>query len=209
MDVLNTRINAARRPPLCLLSVVGRQLQFNATDHGQLATDKSDMVQIEINNQQSRLSIDCERLSRVAETVLATEGIEEATINIAVVDDPTIHDLNRRFLNHDEPTDVLSFPFDDDAGRLEGDVIVSADTAVRMAAQLQWAASDELLLYVVHGVLHLVGYDDLDPNSRAEMHERQRDYLLRLGVRPPADFEGDVAERSTDAKPEPLLAQKS
>ena len=50
---------------------------------------------------------------------------------MAVVDDPTIHDLNRRFLDHDEPTDVLSFMLDDEGGRLEGDVIVSADTAAR------------------------------------------------------------------------------
>jgi probable rRNA maturation factor len=167
------------------------------------------MYQIEVNNQQSRLSVDGERLGRSVETVLAEEGIEEATVNIAIVDDPMIHDLNRRFLNHDEPTDVLSFPFDDDGGRLEGDIIVSADTAVRMAAELQWSAADELLLYVVHGLLHLVGYDDIDPQLRAEMHARQRHYMCMLGVRLSGDFEDEVAGRSTDEKPERMLAQKS
>ncbi len=167
------------------------------------------MFQIEINNQQSHLSVDGGRLSRAAETILAGEGIEDATINIAIVDDATIHVLNRRFLNHDEPTDVLTFPLNDEAGRLEGDVIVSADTAVRIAAQLQWSAADEMLLYVVHGVLHLVGYDDLDLESRAEMHARQRHYLCTLGIPPPPDVESEVAERSTDAKPALMLAHKS
>ncbi len=143
------------------------------------------------------------------QSILTGEGIEEATINIAIVDDPTIHDLNRRFLNHDEPTDVLTFPLDDEAGRLEGDVIVSADTAVRIAGQLQWSAADELLLYVVHGVLHLVGYDDLDVESRAEMHARQQYYMCILGAQPPADAEVEDIEQSTLANSELMLAHKS
>jgi probable rRNA maturation factor len=167
------------------------------------------MFQIEINTQQSRLLVDCQRMRGAVQSILTGEGIEEATINIAIVDDPTIHDLNRRFLNHDEPTDVLTFPLDDETGPLEGDVIVSADTAVRMAAQMQWSAADELLLYVVHGVLHLVGYDDLDGESRAEMHARQRHYMCVLGAQPPADAEVEIIEHSTDANSELMLAHKS
>ena len=168
------------------------------------------MFEIEINNQHSRMIVDCARLNRAIETVLSGEGIEQATINVAIVDDSTIHDLNRRFLDHDEPTDVLSFPFDDEAGRLEGDVVVSADTAARMAAQLQWPAGDELLLYVVHGVLHLVGYDDLNPDSRTEMHARQRQYLCMLALQPPSiDSDDNFAERSPEGKPELLLSHES
>jgi probable rRNA maturation factor len=168
------------------------------------------MFEIEIINQQSQLAVDCERLRRAVELILSYEGIEQATINIAIVDDPTMHDLNRRFLDHDEPTDVLTFPFDDEAGRLEGDVIVSADTAVRMAAQLQWAAGDELLLYVVHGILHLVGYDDLDPDALTEMCDRQRHYLCTLGLQPPpSDSPDDFFERSREGKPELLLSHES
>ena len=144
------------------------------------------MFNIEINDQQSRLAIDAERLSHMVETILAEEGVEAATINIAVVDDPTIHDLNRRFLEHDEPTDVLSFILDDEEGGLEGDVIVSADTAARSAEQFGWSADDELLLYVVHGLLHLVGYDDLDPASQAEMRGRERYFLAAFGLRSPS-----------------------
>ena len=153
------------------------------------------MITVEINDRQARLAIDARRLAQAVEAVLAEEGVETATINVAIVDDPTIHDLNRRFLDHDEPTDVLSFLLDEESGQLEGDVIVSADTAATMAAQLQWPAADELLLYVVHGALHLAGYDDLDPHARAEMRRRERHYLAQFGLQSPSvDPENDVVK---------------
>lgn len=144
------------------------------------------MFTIDVSNRQSLLSTDSERLRGAVAAVLEEEGIKSAAISIAVVDDPTIHDLNRRFLNHDEPTDVISFPLDDADG-IEGDVIVSAETAIRSAARYDWPPADELLLYVIHGTLHLVGYDDLDDASRAEMRSRERHYLAALGLQPKYD----------------------
>ena len=142
----------------------------------------------EINNQTSRLDKPQERSAawQAVQAILADKGIGEATITIAVVDDPAIHDLNRRFLNHDEPTDVLSFLLDDKKG-IEGDVVVSIDTAQRAAERFGWSTGDELLLYTIHGALHLVGYDDRDPESRAEMRERERHYLSPFGLRPRYD----------------------
>jgi probable rRNA maturation factor len=167
------------------------------------------MFNVEINNQQVRLAIDADRLTRAVEMILAEEGVEAAVINVAIVDDPTIHDLNRRFLDHDEPTDVLSFVLDEEAGRLEGDVIASADTAARTAAQLQWPAGDELLLYVLHGTLHLVGYDDLNPDSRREMRERERHYLAQFGLSSPSiDPENDRLVASSQGKSELLLSHE-
>jgi len=144
------------------------------------------MFNIEISNRQNLLAIDIKRLRGAVAAVLEEEGFENAAIDIAVVDDPTIHDLNRRFLNHDEPTDVLSFPMGDSEG-LEGDVIVSAETALRSAGRYDWPAADELLLYVIHGTLHLVGYDDIDDVSRAEMRSREKHYLAALGLHPKYD----------------------
>jgi probable rRNA maturation factor len=167
------------------------------------------MLNIEINNQQDRLAIDGDRLTRAVEMILADEGVEAAAINVAIVDDPTIHDLNRRFLDHDEPTDVLSFVLDDDAGRLEGDVVASADTAVRTAAQLQWPGSDELLLYVIHGTLHLVGYDDLDLESRREMRKREQHCLAQFGLQSPStDPDNDQVEASPEGITELLVVHE-
>src|ERR1700730_10545346 len=91
------------------------------------------MFTIDINNQQSQLAIDAEQWKRAVASILTDAGLDDATINIAVVDDRAFHDLNRRFLDHDEPTDVLSFILSEAGARLEGDVIVSADTACRAA----------------------------------------------------------------------------
>jgi probable rRNA maturation factor len=144
------------------------------------------MFNIEISNRQTLLAIDGERMRAAVVAVLEEEGLENAAIDVAVVDDATIHDLNRRFLNHDEPTDVLSFLLGKENG-VEGDVIVSAETALRLAGRYDWRTADELLLYVIHGTLHLVGYDDLDSTARAEMRCREKHFLAALGLHPKYD----------------------
>jgi probable rRNA maturation factor len=100
---------------------------------------------------------------------------------VAVVDGATIHDLNRRYLSHDYPTDVLSFVLDDEDGHLEGEVVVSAETAVRVAAEVGWPSAAELLLYVIHGALHLVGFNDKSPLEAVEMQSAEARYLARFG----------------------------
>ena len=140
---------------------------------------------VEITDHQSSLDIDPERLSAAAREVLLGESVERCEVSVAVVDDSAIHDLNRRHLGHDRPTDVLSFTFQHGPEYVEGEVIVSADTARRQAPRFGWSAHDELLLYVIHGMLHLTGYEDDTPQSAARMREGERRILNRLGVMPP------------------------
>jgi probable rRNA maturation factor len=142
---------------------------------------------IAIADQQQRLTIDGARLRKAVRQVLKDAGVAAAEISVALVDDPTIHDLNRRYLGHDEPTDVISFVLEQGESRLAGEVIVSTDTAVAAAARLGWAAEDEVLLYVIHGTLHLVGHDDQDPGSLAAMRQAERRYLAPFGLEPPYD----------------------
>ncbi len=148
------------------------------------------MFRISIADEQQRLTLDHARLRAAIENVLQGEGIGEAEISLAIVDDPQIHELNRRFLAHDEPTDVLSFLLDHRLGYVEGEIVVSADTAAARAIQFNWPPEDELLLYVVHGALHLAGYDDQTPELRAKMRRRERHYLHSFGLTPPYDDDG-------------------
>jgi probable rRNA maturation factor len=104
---------------------------------------------------------------------------------LAVVDDATIHDVNRRFLNHDEPTDVVTFVLEESENSLDGEIVLGADVAWRTAAELRVSPGDELLLYVIHGALHLVGYDDLSDEPRVEMRRCEQQYLAAFGVRLP------------------------
>ncbi|MDA1195676.1 MAG: rRNA maturation RNase YbeY [Planctomycetota bacterium] len=101
----------------------------------------------------------------------------------AVLDDESMQVVNRESLDHDYPTDVLSFPMADEPV-LVGEVLLSADTARREAARRGHSAYHELLLYAVHGVLHLLGYEDHDPGERRRMRRAERAALAALGVPP-------------------------
>lgn len=139
------------------------------------------MLQIDITDEQATLAIDEDALRRAVEPILREAGIEAGSLSIAVVDDETIHTLNLQFLAHDYPTDVLSFLLEREGTRLEGEVVVSSDTAARVATEAGWKPQEELLLYVIHGTLHLVGYDDSDDESRAAMRAAERRHLAALG----------------------------
>lgn len=142
-------------------------------------------MQISLSNEQDALSVDPEKIKSAVAMVLADAGRTAGAVSLAVVDDPTIHRLNAQFLQHDYPTDVLSFALEDDGQRLEGEIIASAETAIVNAAEYDWPADHELLLYFLHGALHLVGYLDKTAEEAAQMRAAEETYLEMLGLRPP------------------------
>jgi probable rRNA maturation factor len=139
---------------------------------------------IEIANRQKGLRVPRKRLIDAVQAVLRGERINSATISLAVVDDAIIRQLNRRYLNHDYATDVLSFLLERGSRRLDGEVVVSAEMAQRVAADFGWSAQSELLLYAVHGVLHLAGYQDDSAEASARMRTKEEQYLTQIGVVP-------------------------
>jgi len=138
--------------------------------------------QIALLNQQSRHSVNERQLTEAATAILRDSEFSSAAISLAVVDDDTIHELNQRHLEHDWPTDVLSFVLEDDDDHLEGEVILSADTAAAAADELGNSAAEEQLLYVIHGTLHLIGYDDKSDADVQEMRAAEARYLHEFGV---------------------------
>lgn len=145
------------------------------------------MIEIEINNEQSTLEFDPARLKQAVENVLGDRGIESGEISLAVIDDEHMQQLNARYLNHDYPTDVLSFVHEANDHHLEGEIIVSSDTATREAARYAWQAVDELLLYVIHGALHLIGHDDHNADDLADMRAAEQRHLSYFGLQPKYD----------------------
>jgi probable rRNA maturation factor len=138
------------------------------------------LLSITVTNTQSQLPVDEKMLRKAVRMILRDELIERAKISVAVVDDPTIAELHQRYLNDPQPTDVLSFVLERSPKYLEGEIVVSADTAAASAPDYNWTADDELLLYVIHGVLHLTGYDDTTPKKREIMRKKEREYLARF-----------------------------
>ncbi|MEM7783669.1 MAG: rRNA maturation RNase YbeY [Planctomycetota bacterium] len=141
--------------------------------------------EIEISNQQDR-DVKKEPLVEVIRSILLDHEFQTAEISVALVDDPSIRQLNLQYLQHDYETDVISFVLDESTEfrSLSGQLVVSTDTAFRFASELNCPWQDELLLYVVHGMLHLVGYRDKNPQQVSEMRQQEKKYLARLGISP-------------------------
>lgn len=131
-----------------------------------------------------------EALERAAAAVLQHHpDTPEGDLSIVIEDDQHLHNLNKEFLDIDAATDVLSFPsgetdVDPETGVFYlGDVIISYPRALEQAAASGHSVQDELQLLVVHGVLHLLGFDHAEPDEKAKMWAAQAEILSNLGVR--------------------------
>lgn len=153
-------------------------------DDRDAASQQENSIVVEVANQQIDWPIDEEQLQQGIHAVLAGEGLTRARISLAIVDNHVIHELNRQYLQHDYATDVLSFVLEQDTGYVEGEIIVSAEMAHQLAEGFGWKPSNELLLYVIHGTLHLAGYDDLAANDKEQMRGREAFYLKQFGLTP-------------------------
>jgi len=141
------------------------------------------MSKIRIASPQEIVELDRNLLREAGRVVLEGEGIANYEISLAFVDDPTIHRLNKQFLQHDEPTDVLTFPLSEPrASKLQGELVLGTEVALRQATERGHPVNTELALYVIHGLLHLCGYGDHDDEEAVEMRERERHYLAKLGI---------------------------
>jgi probable rRNA maturation factor len=127
---------------------------------------------IHLTNEQSKVRIPSGKVRR-----LAVQIIGKKSLSIAFVTNAAIRKINRKFLKHDFATDVISFPLDSD---LLGELVISAEYAVGEAAKRKISVEEELLRYVAHGILHLLGYDDHRPADKARMWERQERELRKI-----------------------------
>lgn len=144
--------------------------------------------------------VDCESIKAALVEGLKLEQVEAAVLSVTLVDNPTMHRLNREHLQHDYPTDVISFPLEWMCGNescedrvgfskgrakgalIEGEIVVSVDYAEEMARRCGWTTQNELTLYAVHGMLHICGYDDLTSGEKQVMRSREKAILGHLGI---------------------------
>lgn len=135
------------------------------------------------------VAVDVERWRRLAVDALANEGaVGELTLTF--VDVAEITELNGRYMGREGPTDVLSFPMDDEpvdgVPTLLGDVVISPAVAAGQYADHAGTLEDELALLVVHGILHVLGHDHVEPDETAAMRERELVLLTRFHWGAPA-----------------------
>jgi probable rRNA maturation factor len=143
----------------------------------------SSPYRVKIASPQEIVPLDYPRLRETARAVLAGEGVAAAEISLAFVDNATIHRINKQFLDHDEPTDVITFPMSKPGAKsLQGELVIGVEVAREQAAERGHDAGTELCLYVIHGLLHLCGFDDTDDRPERAMRARERHYLRQLGL---------------------------
>ena len=145
-----------------------------------------------------RVSIRPRVLTRQLRQVLTWLGTMQGQWSITLVHDPAMRQLHQQVMQDDSTTDVLTFDLRDKPARrrkafgaavaradpLDLDTVISLDEARRRAAELSHAVHDEVLLYAVHSLLHVLGYDDRSPAHARRMHHREDELLVRLGVGP-------------------------
>jgi len=148
------------------------------------------MIEIEIDQEFSD-QVDASNLQTVADKVLAiTQTSLESEIGLQIIQDDQMQQLNLEYMGVDSPTDVLSFPVPfqnpDTGNPYLGDILISFPTAARQAEAAGHPVTEEISLLLVHGILHLLGYDHLTPEEKTAMWEIQDTILnaLQIHARP-------------------------
>ena len=141
------------------------------------------MLTVHIANDLPELDISVPQLERLVDFICKRFSLTNAAVNVAIVCDDRIKQLNAQFLGHDCTTDCLSFDLTDappGSPRLL-DIVVNAEMAVRQAEGRSHGHQAELALYVTHGLLHQLGFDDADPEQAEAMHRAEDEILQHLG----------------------------
>lgn len=117
-------------------------------------------------------------VKRVVSKTLVLEKIKEAKVGVLLTNDRRIRSINKKYLNHDYATDVIAFGLNEN--ELLGDVVVSVEMAKNTARELKIPFKEELARYLVHGTLHLLGYEDKPKEKHDKMHTRQEQILKNI-----------------------------
>jgi len=144
-------------------------------------------MDITLKDLQKRVRLNSSQILTITKAILRHEHVNQATLSIVFVSHQRIRALNKKYLNRNHTTDVLAFDLRDNAslkGKSKvviGDVIISMDAALKSINTYQTTLSQELALYVVHGILHLLGYDDHKSADVKRMRRKEQEILSYLG----------------------------
>ena len=137
-------------------------------------------MQITIKNFQKKIPIYPKRIKKTILKILSKEGFKNSgAITVCFVSDKKVKELNLKYSHKNYSTDVLTFDFSNPQNKknIFADIVISTDTACRNAKIFKTARANELNLYLIHGLLHLLGYDDCTQKQRQLMHRKEREYV--------------------------------
>ena len=142
-------------------------------------------MEVLIENRQDRHRLPRQKIQTTASRILSALGYPDAQLSILIVDDDQISEFNMTYLKHAGPTNVISFPMQegqcsDITPDLLGDVVISADTAHREAVDAGMEMNARFNQLLIHGILHLVGYDHVNSGEAAAVMEQKSNELMEL-----------------------------
>ncbi|MCL2347784.1 MAG: rRNA maturation RNase YbeY [Planctomycetaceae bacterium] len=148
---------------------------------------------VEIINEQDDIDIDESKVKAICSKIVTDSGVQTGRLGVVFVDNATIHELNKRFLGHDYETDVISFSLERTEDRLEGELVISTEMACQRCEEFNWDNESELMLYVIHGTLHLTDYNDQTDDDVRVMRQMEMEYLSMIGIEMPNLKSGKVS----------------
>jgi len=137
------------------------------------------MIQVAVHNAHGTRRVEARRIRTIVRRLLTDEGRGRANVSLVFTGDALSRRMNRKFFAHDRATDVMSFPLEI-GGDIEGEIYVNLDKATRQARTYKVSLANETARLVIHGVLHLVGYDDVAAAAARRMKKREEFYVGRL-----------------------------
>ncbi|RMH87237.1 MAG: rRNA maturation RNase YbeY [Calditrichaeota bacterium] len=137
-------------------------------------------TEVEVTSIHPDFQINEQIATRLIEQVIEAEGLSVSEVRVILVDDPYLRRLHRDFLNEDTPTDVMTFDLSDPGSEVvEGEIYISADRAAEQAQEFAVPVGEEIARLIIHGLLHLKGYQDHTPAEQQRMRSRENRYLNR------------------------------
>ena len=159
-------------------------------------------MEIVFENLQKKVALNPPQILKIVKTILRHEGVDRASLSIVFVSHQRIKALNKKFLGRDYTTDVLAFDLTERKGtapaspaggrrtptfgnvkQIVGDIIISTDAVLKNARTYKTELSEELALYVIHGILHLLGFDDHKTRDVKKMRRKEQQLLVLLGTK--------------------------
>jgi len=140
-------------------------------------------MEINIINEQKKIKLPVQKLRKLIKQVVSEESLGFTQINFIYVSDDFIQRINKQFLNHDHPTDVLAFDLSDEIETLDkiAEIYISLDRAFEQAKSYKVSFENEVARLTTHGLLHLAGYKDDTRSAKINMRRRENYYLRKFG----------------------------
>ncbi len=142
-------------------------------------------MEVLITNEQEAVDINIDFIKKIAVEIMSfIKSPDNSQLSLVFCDDEAIKELNNEYRGKDQPTDVLSFPIELENFipeiRMLGDIVISTDTAIKQAKEYNHSVITEIVILLIHGLLHLHGYDHIDEEDNKKMRNKEKEVLKYL-----------------------------